>query len=137
MQDIQPGLVGRASGIVEESRTAPAMNSGDVPVFATPALAALMEEAAVAALAGRITPGETSVGVALDIEHVAPTLPGRPVRAQAEIAEVSGRRVTFLVEARDDYGLVGKGRHKRVVLDRARFMASAAAREQTGDGGAG
>jgi predicted thioesterase len=98
------------------------MGSGSVPVYATPAMVALMEAAAVAALAPALPEGQSSVGIALDIRHLAATPPGHQVRARAEAIEVQGARVTFQVQAWDEQELIGQGTHTRYVIDVARFV---------------
>jgi predicted thioesterase len=98
------------------------MGSGSVAVYATPAMVALMESAAVAALAPVLDEGESSVGIAIEIKHLAATPLGQRVRARAEVVEVDGRQVTFQVQAWDESELIGKGTHTRYVIDVARFM---------------
>ncbi|MDR1069972.1 MAG: hypothetical protein LBL37_04220 [Gracilibacteraceae bacterium] len=117
---------GRAETTVTAANTAAALGSGSLPVFATPALAALMEQAAVDALA--LAEGETSVGVRLDIAHTAPTPVGLKVWAEAEVTGGEGRHLTFRVSAADERGPVGTARHERVVVRAADFLAKARAR---------
>lgn len=105
--------------------TAAALGSGDVQVLATPMVAALAERAAVAALAGRLPPGWTSVGIELDLRHTAPTPPGAEVVAVAVVESVEGRRVAFSFEVSDPAGGVASGSHLRVVLDRDGFLTGA------------
>ena len=113
---------GEAERVVTEEWTAPSMGSGTVPVLATPALVALMEQAAVRALEGRLPPGQTSVGVRIDVRHLAATPPGMRVRAQATLVAAEGRRLTFQIEAWDDVEKVGEAVHERVLVDTERFM---------------
>jgi len=108
--------------VVTEEWTAPFMGSGTVPVLATPALVALMEQAAVRALEGRLPPGQTSVGVRIDVRHLAATPPGVRVRARATLVAAEGRRLTFHIEAWDEVEKVGEAVHERVVIDTERFM---------------
>ncbi|MDR1603544.1 MAG: thioesterase [Gracilibacteraceae bacterium] len=112
---------GRAETRVTEANTAAALGSGSLPVFATPALVALMEQAAVNALA--LAAGETSVGVSVEIRHTAASGVGRLVRAEAEVTEEKGRRLVFRVSAADENGPVGAGRHERVIVNSAAFLA--------------
>ena len=98
------------------------MGSGNVPVFATPAMAALMEAAAVNALAGILGDDQTTVGVTLDLQHLAATPTGLTVRAEARLSNVEGRRLTFRVAAFDDVEQVGVGTHQRVLVDTERFV---------------
>ena len=101
MDELAPGLTGEIEAVVTEADTAARLGSGLVPVFGTPALVGLMEGAAVQALAGRLPPGQTSVGGRIDVRHLAPTPVGMRVRARAELLEVEGRRLVFRVEAWD------------------------------------
>ena len=99
-----------------------------VPVFGTPALVGLMEGAAVQALAGRLPPGQTSVGGRIDVRHLAATPVGMRVRARAVLLEVAGRRLTFRVEAWDEIERIGEASHERFVVDEAQFVARAQAK---------
>lgn len=122
MPDIRVGLASETTLVVDESLLATTMGSGSVAVYATPAMVALMESAAVAALAPVLDEGESSVGIAIEIKHLAATPLGQRVRARAEVVEVDGRQVTFQVQAWDESELIGKGTHTRYVIDVARFM---------------
>jgi predicted thioesterase len=118
----EPGLRAEASLHVGETDTAVAARSGDVPVLATPRLLALCEEATVAALEGHLERGKTTVGMRVQLEHLAPTGVGGIVRAEAVLEEVEGPRLTFKVSAHDDRGLVGVGRVTRVIVNTERFL---------------
>ncbi|MCL4490030.1 MAG: thioesterase family protein [Chloroflexi bacterium] len=116
-----PGLVGEASEIVSDRVTAAAYGSGLVPSYATPAMIALMENASVEALKGRLEPGQTSVGIEVNVKHLAATPVGLRVRARAEVTAVDGRRISLKVEAWDEREKIGEGTHLRAVVDDARF----------------
>ena len=103
--------------------TAEHLGSGDVPVLGTPALLALIEEAAVTALRGRLSSGTTSVGTGVELEHFAPSRVGSEVRAIARLTVVKGRTLTFECEAYEGDVLIGRATHSRVVVDRERFLA--------------
>ena len=118
---IEPGLTGEARRVVRASDLATALGSGDVPVFGTPALCALMEEASVAAVAHTVPPGSTTVGSRIELDHVAPSREGAEVRAEARLEHVDRRMLTFACEAYEGDTLIGRARHLRVVVDRARF----------------
>ncbi|MFP3906955.1 MAG: thioesterase family protein [Acidimicrobiales bacterium] len=107
---------------VSEPDTAIAMLSGSVPVLATPRLVALFEEAAMAAIDGQLAPTETSVGMRVQIDHLAPTEVGGVVTAEATLDKVEGRRLVFTVSARDARGLIGAGKVTRVIVDVDRFL---------------
>jgi len=110
---------------VTEDDTAIAFGSGEVPVLATPRVVALVEEAAIKALETRLDPNTTSVGMRVQLDHLAPTAVGHKVRAEATLREVEGRRLVFAVSVRDERGLVAAGKVTRVVVDIDRFMDKA------------
>jgi predicted thioesterase len=116
------GSRGTASLVVAAEHTAQALGSGSVPVFSTPRLVALVEQAAIDAVKGWLAPGETSVGTRMEIAHLAATPIGEHVRAEATLAAVDGRRMTFEVAAYDAHEKIGEGRHERVVVDEQRFL---------------
>jgi len=120
MAELMPGLKGRADKTVGSENTAKTMGSGLLDVFATPALVAMMEEAAVNALV--LEEGQSSVGVSLDIKHSAATPVGMKVWAQAELIEVDRRRLVFKVEAFDEKEVIGSGIHERFLIDAEKFM---------------
>ena len=123
MSELTIGLRGRATFRVEALHTAEALGSGDVPVFGTPSLVALLETAAVNAVAGRLGPGETTVGTWLDVSHLAATPVGSDVSAEAELVGIEGRRLIFVVVAHDARNKIGEGRHHRMIVSRERFLA--------------
>jgi predicted thioesterase len=125
---VQPGLVGEARRVVDAAMLASAMGSGSLDVLATPALVALMEQAACAAVAAQLGPDQTTVGTRLEISHLAPTPPSAEVRAHAELIEVDGRRLVFRLEAFDSHDRIGEGRHERVLVDAQRLLARANAK---------
>ncbi len=125
---IEPGLKGKAASMVVMENTAMRVGSGSVPVFATPMLVALMENAAINALEGKLSKGQTTVGTIVEIKHLAATPMGMVVRAEAELTAVEGARLTFRVEAYDQKEKVGEGTHQRFILEQARFMAKVEAK---------
>jgi predicted thioesterase len=127
---LQPGRVGSVTLIVAEEHTAPRLGSGRAPVFASPAMIALIEAAAVACVEDQLADGQETLGIHLDIEHIAATPVGLSVTATAQLVEVSRRKLVFKVEARDARELIGRGRHTRIVVDSARFRAKVAAKLQ-------
>ncbi len=120
-----PGLHGSAKLIVADVDTALAMRSGDVSVLATPRLIALCEEAAVAAVADHVPTGHTTVGMRVQVDHLAPTSVGTTVAAEATLEKIEGRRLTFTVTVNDPCGLVAAGRVTRVVVETERFLDKA------------
>lgn len=129
---IVPGLVGTAETMVTLSQTAQALGSGLLPVYGTPSLVALLEQAAVNALVPHLATGMTSVGLRVHVQHMAPTPVGMAVRATATLVAVDGRRLSFHVSAYDDVEQVADGSHERVIVDEARFVARAAAKGNPG-----
>ncbi len=127
-EGVRPGLTGEASLVVGESDTAEAVGSGAVAVLGTPVLVALVERAAVAALASALPPGQTSVGTVIELRHTAPTPPGLSVTARAELTAVEGRRLRFRVTAWDEIEQVAEGWHIRVIVDQERFLHRALAK---------
>jgi predicted thioesterase len=126
---LRSGLCGEAHVRVDASNTAAALGSGSVPVFATPAMAALVEAAAVQAVAGVLNDDQTTVGVSLDLQHLAATPIGLNVRAEAKLVQVEGRRLTFRVTAYDDVEQIGIGSHQRMLVDTDRFLARTRAKQ--------
>ena len=109
--------------VVALSNCAVTMGSGDLEVFATPAMVALMENAAMNAVAKALPQGATTVGAEINTTHVKPSAIGVKVRATATLTAVEGRKLTFDVEACDEVGTIGKGAHVRYIVDKERFMA--------------
>jgi len=122
---LQPGLCAVVSLVVEPGDTAVALQTGDVPVLATPRLIRLAEEATLRAVEGKLDQGTTSVGYRVQVDHLAPVPVGDRVRAEAVLEAVEGRRLTFRVSLTDERGLVGAGRITRVIVERDRFMERA------------
>ncbi len=125
MLHLAPGLTAAITDTVAEEHTAQAVGSGTVRVLATPELVRLLETAAVAALTNHLAAGQTSVGVALEIRHLAPTPVGMTVTARATLKQVDGRQLIFDVEANDAVERIGEGNHVRVLVDQQKFEARA------------
>jgi predicted thioesterase len=122
---LEPGLTAEVAIAVTDDDTAIAFGSGEVPVLGTPRVVALVEEAAVKALESRLPTGQTTVGMRVQLDHLAPTAVGHKVRAEATLKEVEGRRLTFAVAVHDERGLVAAGKVTRVIVDIDRFMDKA------------
>ena len=122
-QKLEKGLSATATTTVTAANTALVMGSGDLEVFATPSMVALMEHAAMTAVAPALPEGSTTVGAEMNTTHIKPSGLGASVTATAILTEVDGRKLTFNVGARDAEGLIGEGVNVRYVVDRARFMA--------------
>lgn len=120
---LEKGLTHTSRTMVSVANTAAALGSGDMDVFATPAMVALMENAAMRCVASHLPEGSTTVGSHMDIIHVKPSALGASVEATAELTEVDGRKLTFHVLACEGDKLIGEGTHVRYVVDRERFLA--------------
>ena len=124
------GLKGRAEALVTESNTATAACSGALPVFGTPFLCALMEEAAWKSIAPHLETGQSTVGTRLDISHDAATPVGMKVWAESEVTQVDSRRIELKVAAYDEKGPIGQGTHQRFIVQDEKFLARAAAKKE-------
>jgi fluoroacetyl-CoA thioesterase len=118
---VTPGLIGTAELLVGPEHTAPFVGSGRIAVLATPVMINVIEAAALNAAEHLLAPGHQSLGIHLDVSHVAATPVGLRVTATAEVLRVEGRTITFRVEARDEFEVIGDGTHQRVVVSVARF----------------
>lgn len=122
-RELHAGDVGEATLTVAQEHTALAQRSGSVPVLATPVMVALMEEAAVNALAAALPVGKTSVGTHMAVRHLAATPVGVAVRAQARVTLVDGKRITLRVLAWDAVEQIGEGSHERMIVDEEKFIS--------------
>ena len=120
--EIQVGMKGEASILVEREDTAAAVCSGTLLVYATPCMIALMEGAAVEALNGCMAEEQSSVGIELNVRHTSATPVGMEVRAEAVVTAVEGKIITFEVKAFDEAGEIGSGTHKRAIIHAQRFL---------------
>lgn len=123
--DITVGMNAEVFTQAERQDTALEVGSGELLVYATPCMVALMEGAACEAIAPALPEGKTSVGVSLAVEHLSATPVGLEVRAFAQVTAVEGNSVTFQVEAFDEAGKIGEGTHKRVIVNTQRFLEKA------------
>ncbi len=108
--------------IVRECDTAQAVGSGTLPVFASPMLVALMENAAMKASEQFLQAGESTVGSEINIKHLRPTAMGEEVSATAVLTAQEGRKLTFSVVATDKNGTIGEGTHVRYIVNIEKFM---------------
>ena len=122
---IPVGAKGAAEMLVTDDKTAAAIGSGSVRVFATPWMVAMMELSACNALAPYYEEGQSSVGTKLNVSHDKATPVGMRVHAEAEVIEVDRRRIVLQVTARDETGVIGRGTHERFLIDMAKFLAKA------------
>lgn len=123
--DLSSLTIGRRGGaelVVADEHTAPRVGSGHVAVLATPVMINLIEAAALDCAEGVLPAGHQSLGIHLDVRHIAATPVGMRVTATAELVAVDGRTLKFKVEARDERELIGDGTHDRVVVNVGRFV---------------
>lgn len=123
MSELTTGLTGSAVTTVTTANIAATMKSGSLAVFATPAMCALMEEAACAAVNAHLEEGAGTVGISLSITHDRATAMGDTVTATATLTAIAGRKLTFEVSAADSKGVIGKGTHERFIINNEKFMA--------------
>jgi len=126
--DLNVGRKGQAQTTVTSLNTAKAMGSGQLEVFATPAMVAIMEQAAVNSI--ELPVGQSSVGTSLTIKHNAATPLGANIFATAELVEIDRRRLVFSVEVFDEAGQIGIGKHERFIIDVEPFLAKTQTRKQ-------
>lgn len=120
---MEKGLTYTSKTIVNENNTAITMGSGDLEVFATPALVALMENAAKQAVETSLPEGATTVGAYIQTSHIKPSAIGEEVTATAILEEIEGRKLTFKLKAMDSHSIIGEGTHIRYIVDICRFMS--------------
>ena len=120
---LQEGLQHTSELRVDGSNTAIAMGSGNLPVLATPAMMALMENAAMLAVASHLPEGSTTVGGHIAASHIKPTAVGEAVTATATVIKVEGKKIKFEVQAHCGDTLIGEGTHLRFIVDKEKFMS--------------
>ena len=109
--------------VVNNNNTAKTLGSGDMDVFATPAMVALMENAAMNAVAPHLEEGQTTVGTQISTSHIKASALGATITATAVLTAVDGRSLTFEITARDGENIIGEGVHTRFIIDRERFLS--------------
>ncbi|MBQ2048125.1 MAG: thioesterase family protein [Schwartzia sp.] len=122
---IKEGMEKAALSEVTQENTARSMGSGSLDVYATPAMTALMEQAAAELAQEKLPEGWTSVGIALSIEHTSATPIGVLTRAVAKVTAVEGRKISYEIKAFDEAGEIGHGTHERFAVESEKFMAKA------------
>lgn len=117
------GLTFTSTTVVDNTNTAVALGSGNMEVFATPAMVALMENAAMNAVAPHLETGQTTVGTEISTTHIKASALGATITATATLTAIEGRKLTFAVTAHDGDNIIGEGTHTRFIVDRERFLA--------------
>lgn len=126
---LETGIQGRAEIVVSEQNTAASMGSGNLDVFATPYMVALMEEASQRSVAPFLEEGQSTVGTRLCVSHDAATPLGMKVWAESLLTEIDGRRLVFEVRAFDECGPIGQGTHERFIIKQQRFLEKVEAKK--------
>ena len=125
MAELIIGKSHEVSALVTESKTAVSVGSGSLQVLATPVMCGLMEQAASELTDSMLEPENTSVGISLNIQHVAATPVGMKIKASAELVAVDGRKLSFKLQAFDEAGEIGHGEHERFIVNRDKFQSKA------------
>ena len=120
---LETGLTYTSRLTVGNENTAIALGSGDMPVLATPAMMALMENAAMLAVASELEDGDTTVGGHIESSHLRPTPVGAEVSATATLEKVEGRKLYFKIIAHQGDKIIGEGTHLRFIVNREKFLA--------------
>ena len=120
---METGLTYTSTLVVSKDHVAAVMGSVDLHVFATPAMVALMENAAMLAVANHLPEGSTTVGAMMNTSHVKPSPVEETVRATAVLTAIEGRKLTFEIKAEDSKGIIGEAVHVRFVVDKEKFMS--------------
>lgn len=131
MAELTVGLKGQAAAEVVYKNTAAALGSGTLEVFATPAMVALMERAALESVQPFLEEGQGTVGMFIGTSHLASTPIGMTVRAESELTAVNGRVLDFAVRAYAGEELLGEGTHRRCIVQNDRFLAKALAKKKS------
>ncbi len=122
---LKEGITGEAETIVSEENTAIKMGSGTLPVFATPAMVAVVEKAAWSSVAGELEDGQSTVGTAMTLSHESATPVGLKITAKTTLTAIDRRKLTFSWEAYDEAGIIGRGTHERFIVDNEKFVSKA------------
>ncbi len=127
---METGIKHEVRATVTPELTAASVGSGSLQVYATPSMVALMEQAAAELCQEHLDERLTTVGTALNLQHLAATYVGAEVRAVATLTAFDGRKAEFEVEAYDNAGLIGKGTHERFTVKIDKFMQKAMERAE-------
>lgn len=126
---LEVGIKGKESIVVTQENTAESVGSGMLPVFATPAMAALMEKTAALSVAEHLADGEGTVGISLNIRHLAATPVGLTVECESELIEIDRKRLVFTLRVSDGKEVIGDGTHERFIINNEKFMLKANAKK--------
>lgn len=125
------GIKNRLELLVDQDHTAKKLGSGELEVFATPAMIALIEETCWKSVADEVGEGNGTVGIKLDVSHLAATPVGMKVWCESELVSEEGRKLTFSVKVYDEAGLIGEGTHERFIVNNDKFMTKAESKKMS------
>lgn len=125
---VKIGLKGHAEIVVETKDTARAYGSGALEVFATPAMIALMEKAALTSVQNFLDEGDFTVGTSINVKHLSATAISKKVYAESELIEIDRKRLLFSIKAFDDAGMIGEGTHERFIVNGEKFKSKTGAK---------
>jgi fluoroacetyl-CoA thioesterase len=128
---METGIKGRAETVVVPENTAVSAGSGNLEVFATPHMIALMEKASFESVIPFLEEGRGTVGTRIEVSHISATPIGMKVTAESELVSVDGRKLIFSVKAYDEAGLIGEGMHERFIIESDKFMLRCASKLET------
>ena len=128
LADLVPGLGGQAAALVRPQDLASAYGNPGVDVLSSMTLMTLLEQAAIAAIAPHLGPEDMTVGARMEMDHLAPTPEGLTVTVTAQLSEVKGRKLVFVIQAQDGVEEVCRALHVRFVVDKPKFLAGVAAK---------
>lgn len=122
---LEKGILGEQTCVVTKELSAKEMGSGELMVYATPAMIALMEKTAYTSVSKELDEGMGSVGTLMNVKHTKASPIGMKITCKTELVEVDGRKLTFKVEAFDEAGMIGEGVHERFIVDNEKFQSKA------------
>ncbi len=120
---LKVGIIGKAEATVDSTNTAKAVGSGELQVFATPSMIALMEKAAYTSVKDVLEEGCGTVGTLIDVKHTSATPVGMKVSCESTLVEIDSRRLVFDIKAYDEKGVIGEARHERFIVANEKFLA--------------
>lgn len=122
MKNLEVGITGKKNLVVTEAMTAKEMGSGELPVYATPGMIALMENTAYESVSDYLEDGQGTVGTLLNVKHLSATPVGMEVTCESRLIEIDRKRLVFEVKAYDETGCIGEGTHERFIIDNQKFL---------------
>lgn len=130
MKSLEVGISGKKKLVVTEAMTAKEMGSGELPVYATPSMIALMENTAYESISDYLEEGQGTVGTLLNVKHLSATPVGMEVTCESKLIEIDKKRLVFEVKAFDEKGCIGEGTHERFIIDNQKFLDKAESKKK-------